>query len=93
VSRAIEDARRADRDVVVDLSQATYLDSSMLAALVGASERDRRRSEALVVLVETPRLRRSFEVKGLQTILQVAGSREQALELVTRHAEPPDHQA
>ena len=90
VSRAIETGRADDRDVVVDLSAATYLDSSMLAALVGASEQGRRRSQALVLVVDTPRLRRSFEVKGLQTILRVTSSRDQALDLLARPADQAD---
>jgi anti-anti-sigma factor len=93
VGHAIEAARADDREVVIDLSAATYVDSSMLAALVSASERDRRRSDALVVLVETPRLRRSFEVKGLQTILRVAANRDDAVEMAAKRSGPPSAQA
>jgi anti-sigma B factor antagonist len=82
VSGAIEAARRDDRQVVVDLSAVTYLDSSMLAALVAASEQGRRRAEPLVIVCETPRLRRSLQLKGLEAILQIVESRERALELL-----------
>jgi anti-sigma B factor antagonist len=80
VTRAIDDARTADRDVIVDLSGVAYLDSTMLSALVAASEQGRRRARPLVVLCESPRLRRSLQLKGLETILQMAETREQALE-------------
>ena len=92
VNRAIQEARDDGRDVIVDLSETSYLDSSMLAALVGASEEGRRRAEALVILLETPRLRRAFEMKGLQSVLSVANSRDQALELLAgrdEHADEP----
>lgn len=82
VDAAVEDARTAGRGVIVDLSDATYLDSSMLATLVVASEEGRRRAQPLVILCATPRLRRSLELKGLQSILRVTDSREQAVALV-----------
>lgn len=89
VRAAIEAARADGRDVVMDLSAVSYLDSSMIAVLVAASEQGRRRAERLVVLCETPRLRRSLELKGLETILQVAGSRDAAVELARGGASPP----
>jgi anti-sigma B factor antagonist len=91
VSGAIDAARREGRKAVVDLSAVTYLDSSMLAALVAASEQGRRRAEPLVIVCETPRLRRSLQLKGLETILQIVESREQALELLAGSGEdvPP----
>jgi anti-anti-sigma factor len=82
VTRAIDDVRAEDRDVIVDLSAAAYLDSTMLSALVAASEQGRRRARPLIVLCESPRLRRSLQLKGLETILRLADTREQALELV-----------
>lgn len=91
VAAAVDEARAAGRGVIIDLSQASYLDSSMLAALVSASERGRRHDEPLVILCETPRLRRSLELKGLQAILRLADTREQALELIASpaHGGPP----
>jgi anti-sigma B factor antagonist len=82
VAAAIEEARRDGRDVVVDLTGATYLDSSMLAALVAASEQTRRRSAPLVVVCDNERLRRSFELKGLEPILRLAETRDDALDLL-----------
>ena len=79
VSEAIEEARRVGRHVVVDLSAVTYMDSSMLATFVAASEQGRRRSERFVVLCESPRVRRSLEIKGLETILHLVQTRDEAL--------------
>jgi len=82
VSRAIQGARSEGRAVIVDMAATTFMDSSMLAALVAASEPAPQREGRLVLAVETPRLRRSLEVKGLSGILQIADSREHALEML-----------
>ncbi len=82
VTRAIQRAWADGRTVVVDMSDTEFMDSSMLAALVAASDQARRRAESVVLVVRARRLKRSLEVKGLSGLLVVAESREQALELV-----------
>ena len=82
VRRTIQAARAEGRAVVVDMAETTFMDSSMLATLVAASDDSRRRGALLVLVVQTPRLRRSLEVKGLGGILAVAGSRSDALDLL-----------
>jgi anti-anti-sigma factor len=82
VTHAVQRAWSHGRTVVIDMSDTAFMDSSMLAALVAASDQARRRAETLVLVVRAPRLKRSLEVKGLSGILTVADSREQALELV-----------
>ena len=96
MAAAIESARRDGRNVVIDLSEVSYLDSSMLATLVAASEHGRRRAETLVVLCKTPRLRRSLELKGLEAILHLAATREEALKVLSGGGEAwsvPEEQA
>jgi anti-anti-sigma factor len=82
VTRAIQGARADGRTAVVDLAETDFIDSSMLAAFVAASDDSRRDGGELVLVVETPRLRRSLEVEGLGGILTVADSRAHALELL-----------
>jgi anti-anti-sigma factor len=82
VTRAIERARSDECAVIVDMAETTFMDSSMLATLVAASDDSRRHGGMLVLVVATPRLRRSLEVKGLTGILTVAGSRTDALDLL-----------
>jgi anti-anti-sigma factor len=82
VTEAIAGARADGRAVVVDMAQTTFMDSSMLAALVAASEGRRVPAGSLALVVGPPRLRRSLGVKGLGAILTVADSREKAVELV-----------
>jgi len=82
ITAAVQEARDDGRDVVIDLNETTYIDSSMLAALVSASEHGRQTSQPLVILCEASRLRRSLELKGLQSILELAYSRDHAIELL-----------
>jgi anti-anti-sigma factor len=84
VTEAVQSARDDGRGTIIDLNHTSYLDSSMLAALVAESELGRRSALPVVILCEASRLRRSLELKGLQTILTLADSREHALELVER---------
>ena len=88
LTSAIEEVRSDGRNVIVDISAATYMDSSMIAALVGAAEQGRRRDEPLVVVCQNERLRRSLELKGLEAILRIADNREHGLELL-RADDPP----
>lgn len=82
VSQALQTARADGRATVVDLSQTEFMDSSMLAAFVAASDDSRYGGGDLVLVVGTPRLRRSLEVKGLGGILRVADTRAHAIELL-----------
>jgi anti-sigma B factor antagonist len=89
VSEAIEKVRSDDRDAILDVSAATYLDSSMLAALVAASEQGRRHNSPLVIVCQNDRLRRSLQLKGLEAILELADDRDHALELIAAERPPP----
>lgn len=88
VTEAIERIRGDGRTVIVDVSAATYMDSSMLATLVAASEQSRRRGEAFAIVCANDRLRRSLRMKGLETIFQVADDRDHALQLITAGDSP-----
>jgi anti-anti-sigma factor len=82
VCAEIESARCAGRDVIVDLTAADHVDSPMVAALVGASEEGRRRGEPAVVVCAGEGVRRALQLKGLEPILRLAGTREGAIEML-----------
>jgi anti-sigma B factor antagonist len=88
VTSAIEGAHCEGRDVIVDLTAATYIDSSMIAALVGVTEQGRRRGEPIVVICASDRLRRALQVKGLEPILRLAATREGAIEQIAASGSP-----
>jgi anti-anti-sigma factor len=82
VCAEIESARCEGRDVIVDLRAANHVDSPMVAALVGASEEGRRRGEPAVVVCAGEGVRRSIQLKGLELVLPVAGTRAGAIQLI-----------
>jgi anti-anti-sigma factor len=68
--------------IVVDLSKASFLDSSGLGALTNSMRRIERKGGRLVVVNTDPQLRRVFELTGLKRVLNVVPDREQALALI-----------
>jgi anti-sigma B factor antagonist len=76
IGTAIEDG--AER-VLVDLSGATLVDSSVLGVLVGAMRRLRRRHGDLGLVGGDPAVERVLTVTGLDELLVVAPSRDEAL--------------
>ena len=66
--------------VIVDLTQLTHLDSSGLAALIGAHQRtERSRGRAVIVADERAGVRRTLELRGVQDLFAIAETRDAAL--------------
>jgi anti-sigma B factor antagonist len=78
IERAADDGASG---VVIDLSEVTHLDSTALAKLLGARESAASRVR-LVLVVPAGQLHRTFEVRGLEGLFTLAGSRKEALALV-----------
>jgi anti-anti-sigma factor len=73
--------------VIIDLSQTAFLDSSVLGALLGATETARAQGKEVVVVLGDPpteTVARIFEVTGLAEVLPTRATREQAHELLAR---------
>lgn len=68
--------------VVVDLSEAAFLDSSGLGALTNSKRRIERKGGRLVVINTNDQLRRVFELTGLMRVLNVVPDRAHALAFV-----------
>jgi anti-anti-sigma factor len=71
-----------ERDIVVDLTQATFLDSSVVGLILEAraAATERGLKFALVMDDHTgPAVHRLFELTGLRSVLPVAESRDAAL--------------
>jgi anti-anti-sigma factor len=82
IARLIDEGRT---HVVLDLTEATFLDSSALSSLLACSRRLRRPEGAMAVVIGThaqPRAR--FDLTGTREVLNVCDSREEALSLVNR---------
>jgi anti-sigma B factor antagonist len=76
----IHDAIEAGRDlIVVDLTATTFIDSSSLGVLISAHRRLQMRGGRLVVACDVPSVISTFKITGLDGVLDMARSREDAL--------------
>ena len=64
--------------IVVDLSHVRFIDSAGLRVLVDGLTRARRRDSDLRVACPSPSLRRTFEISGLDKVMNVHESVEDA---------------
>ncbi len=72
-----EAAQDGKQRLIVDMSEVPFMDSSGLAALIGAQKAFRENTRLIVVCPES--LRRIFEVTRLDSIVSVVGSLPEAL--------------
>lgn len=68
----------AASSVVVDLSQATFIDSMTLGVLLGAHKRARARGRDVRLVIPESEIRRIFEITLLDRIFVIAHTREDA---------------
>jgi anti-sigma B factor antagonist len=75
---ALEDERSKHARLLVDLSDVTFIDSTGLGVMVHA-KRAFDREDSLRLVVAQANVRKVFELTGLDGVLQIFGSREEAL--------------
>jgi anti-sigma B factor antagonist len=78
-ARFHELAEDGTRDVVVDVSEARFIDTLVLETFVTAQRELQAHDHALAVVAEHPYARRTFELTGLKDELRVSESRDEAL--------------
>jgi anti-anti-sigma factor len=67
--------------VLLDLCHVSHLDSSGLAAIISAHQQIAEvPGGRLAVVVDNERMRRTFELRGLDRVLTIASNRQEALE-------------
>ena len=76
------DGAAGRRGLVLDLSGATFLDSSMLKELLRAGSELDRYGTRLVLAGVTPQVRRVFELTRTMELFTVAGDHDAAVELL-----------
>ena len=76
INTAIEDGIRL---VIVDLNEASFIDSSSLGILISAHKRLKMRGHLLVVACEVPAILNTFTITGLDGVLAIEPTRESAL--------------
>ena len=77
VSAPIDDGRS---NIVVDLTQTTFIDSSSLGVLIGAHRRLKQRGGRLVVVCDGEAIIKTFRITGLDGVFTLVPSVEAALE-------------
>jgi anti-sigma B factor antagonist len=67
--------------LILDMSGVTYMDSSVLAALIAESIEAENRGARLTVVTGTSGIMRSLELKGLVQVMDIVESLDQALDV------------
>ena len=68
--------------LVVDLTKVEYLDSTALGVLIGGLKRLRERDGNMVLVCPNPRIRRVFEITGLDKIFDIFDTQGDAADSV-----------
>jgi anti-sigma B factor antagonist len=71
VRRALLDALKKGRNILVDLSKVTYIDSSGIASLVEGLQVARRQRGELGLVAVNQRVRRVLELARLDKVFQI----------------------
>jgi anti-sigma B factor antagonist len=71
VRRALLDSLKKGRNVLVDLSKVTYIDSSGIASLVEGLQVARRQRGELALVAVNQRVRRVLELARLDKVFQI----------------------
>jgi len=69
-------------ELVVDLTKVEYLDSTALGVLIGGLKRLRERDGNMVLVCPSPRIRRVFEITGLDKIFDIFNTQPEAMEMM-----------
>jgi anti-anti-sigma factor len=69
------------RRVIVDLTDATFMDSAAIGALLGASRLIRESGGQLTLVCASRNVLRTLEIAGLERHIRVAPTHEEALQL------------
>ncbi len=77
--RMVQVIEAGKKQVVVDLSEATFIDSTTLGVLVGGVKRLRTAGGSLALVCRNQNISKIFEITGLDRVFAIHESREAAL--------------
>ena len=80
--RMVELIESGKKHIVVDLSQATFIDSTTLGVLVGGVKRLRPAGGSLALVCTDQNITKIFEITGLDRVFPIHASRDDALQAV-----------
>ena len=82
IASAIDDGTR---NLVIDLTETTFIDSMALGVLLGALKRLKPVSGQLTIACPDRHLRRVFEITSLDRVLDLTDSRDEAVARLAVH--------
>ena len=77
------------KDVVVDFSNTTFIDSTTLGVLVGGVKRLRTNEGQLSLVSSDRNITKIFEITGLDRVFTIHPSRDEALSTLQSSSQPP----
>ena len=80
--RMVELIESGKKQIVVDLSKATFIDSTTLGVLVGGVKRLRANDGQLSLVCSDRNITKIFEITGLDRVFPIHSSRDDALAAV-----------
>lgn len=80
--RLVELIETGKTKIVVDLSEATFIDSTTLGVLVGGVKRLRPAGGSLALVCSDQNITKIFEITGLDRVFPIHETRDQALSSV-----------
>ncbi len=84
----IDRALEAGKDLILDLSAVTFIDSSVIRVLVQASETAAERKQAIVLQLGTAAIvERVLQIVGIERLLPRAHDRQEALRIIRQQPE------
>lgn len=82
---AIDRALQSGNDLILDLSEATFIDSSVIQSVVRAAQSSGRTHQAIVLQLGTaPLFERVLEIVKIEEVLPRAHDRQDALRVIQR---------
>jgi anti-sigma B factor antagonist len=77
------------KQVVIDFTNTTFIDSTTLGVLVGGVKRLRTNGGQLSLVCSDRNITKIFEITGLDRVFTIYGTRDEALSQIGTGAQPP----
>ena len=87
--RMVELIESGKKQIVVDLSKATFIDSTTLGVLVGGVKRLRQNDGQLSLVCSDRNITKIFEITGLDRVFTIYPTRDEAVSKLKAADQPP----
>jgi anti-sigma B factor antagonist len=85
----LEVITQGGRNVIVDFSDTTFIDSTTLGVLVGGVKRLRSNDGQLALVCNDRNITKIFEITGLDRVFTIYGTRDEAVNAVASPGQAP----